>query len=84
MKVFSEQRGSVFVLITPEELAQLPDGTVLQSINHYGIGVKGRKGDEYEIDMDTRFGLLAYGFELPCFNHDKIFPVRGELRNAEF
>ena len=52
-------------LFTPEEFEQLPDGTELTSI------MKGDKkvikGKDY-IDMDTRFGHIAYGVEDP-WNH---------------
>lgn len=43
-------------LLTEEEYKEVPDGTVLLSINDE-CKVKGK---DY-IDMDTRFGVLAYG-----------------------
>ena len=43
-------------LLTPEEFAALPDGTVMTDID----GEKATKGTD-EIDNDTRFGHLAYG-----------------------
>jgi hypothetical protein len=50
-------------LFTPEEIDQLPEGTVLCSI----MGDKKVKGKD-EIDMDTRFGHTAWGVEDP-WNH---------------
>ena len=44
------------LLITPEEFAELPDGTELTSI----LGSKAIKGQDY-IDDDTRAGHLAFG-----------------------
>lgn len=43
-------------LVTPEEFALLPDGFVLHAID----GEQAVKGRDW-IDMDTRFGHLAYG-----------------------
>lgn len=43
-------------LLTPDELEQVPDGTILTCIN----GTKVTKGQDF-IDGDTRYGLLAYG-----------------------
>ncbi len=51
-------------LFTPEEFEQLPDGTELYSIMGEGPVVKGKD----KIDMDTRFGHIAYGVEDP-WNH---------------
>ena len=50
-------------LFTPEELARIPDGTVLTCID----GEESVKGKDY-IDMDTRFGCTAYGVKDP-WNH---------------
>lgn len=50
-------------LFTPEELARIPDGTVLTSINNKNCV----KGKDY-IDDDTRFGHTAYGVKDP-WNH---------------
>lgn len=44
-------------LLTMEEFDSLPDGTVVESINH-AFKTKGR---DY-IDQDTRFGIIAWGF----------------------
>ena len=52
-------------LFTPEEFEQLPDGTELFSINKVDKSVV--KG-EHNIDMDTRFGHIAYGVKDP-WNH---------------
>lgn len=43
-------------LVTPEEFAKLPDGFELTAID----GEKAIKGRD-RIDMDTRFGHLAFG-----------------------
>ncbi len=48
--------GRVIDLITPKELATLPDGTVLVDI----FGVSYVTGKD-PIDTDTRGGMLAYG-----------------------
>ena len=47
-------------LFTPEELARIPDGTILTSINNINY----IKGKDY-IDDDTRFGYTAYGVKDP-------------------
>lgn len=52
-------------LFTPEEFEQLPDGTVLECIMTDDDPVV--KGKDY-IDMDTRFGHIAYGIPDP-WNH---------------
>jgi len=44
-------------LITPEQFQQLPDGTELTNI----FGGKKVKGQE-EVDQNTKFGYLAFGF----------------------
>jgi hypothetical protein len=44
-------------LITPEEFDRLADGTALVCIDGK-IVVKGQD----QVDRDTRFGVLAYGF----------------------
>lgn len=43
-------------LLTPEEFDKLPDGTRLACISEQ-LYIKGQDS----IDMDTRFGVLAYG-----------------------
>ena len=50
-------------LFTPEEYEQLPDGVELTSISG-DTKVKGKD----DIDMDTRFGHIAYGVKDP-WNH---------------
>jgi len=50
-------------LFTPAEFEQLPDGIELTSIN----GDTVVKGTDY-IDMDTRFGYIAFGITDPL-NH---------------
>ncbi len=47
-------------LFTPVEFDKLPDGIELKCIDGT-FKVKGRD----EIDMDTRFGYIAYGVENP-------------------
>jgi hypothetical protein len=47
-------------LFTPEEFEQLPDGIELTSISG-DTKVKGKD----TIDMDTRFGHIAYGVKDP-------------------
>ena len=55
---------STLWLITPEEYSKVPDGTVLHCIDScdYTKGVD-------QIDMDTRGGLIAYGFLQPLIEH---------------
>lgn len=48
--------GEWIDLLTPEEFARLPDGTLLLSIN----GKEAIKGRDY-IDDDLRGGHMAYG-----------------------
>lgn len=43
-------------LLTPKEFKELPDGTVLESIN----GTFAFKGKD-DIDLDDRFGFIAWG-----------------------
>jgi len=50
-------------LFTPDEYNKLPDGIELEDIN----GDKLIKGKDY-IDMDVRFGHIAYGVRDPI-NH---------------
>lgn len=52
-------------LFTPEEYEQLPDGIELKSIM---AGDKPVVKGVDEIDMDTRFGHIAFGVEDP-WNH---------------
>ncbi len=47
-------------LFTPEEFEQVPEGTVLECIN----GKSHTIGKDY-IDMDTRYGYIAYGVRNP-------------------
>ena len=47
-------------LFTPAEFEQLPNGIELFTING-GVAIKGK----HEIDMDTRFGHIAYGVNHP-------------------
>ena len=51
-----EMKGKKISLITPHELALLPSGTVLYSIQGEKVVV-----GESKIDDDTRFGFIAYG-----------------------
>ena len=53
----SEKPKEKIWLITPEQFQQLPDGTEVTSI----FGEKKVKGQD-EVDQDTRFGYLAFGF----------------------
>lgn len=53
-------------LFTPEEYEQLPDGIELYSIMANDPPVFKGKDD---IDMDTRFGHIAYGVKDP-WNHE--------------
>jgi len=53
-------------LFTPEEYCKLPDGIVLTSIN----GTTYIKGIDY-IDMDVRFGHIAFGIESPTTHPEK-------------
>jgi hypothetical protein len=52
----SVHEGEVIELLTPEEFAALPDGTVLICID----GKEKTKGVD-DIDLDTRFGRIAWG-----------------------
>jgi hypothetical protein len=52
------KRGEL-LLITPAKYNTLPDGTVLKSIMDRYV----TKGSD-NVDMDIRFGLLAFGFEI--------------------
>lgn len=61
MRLWSKETN--LYLFTKEEYEQLPDGIELTSINN----TTSVKGKDY-IDMDTRFGYLAYGVTDP-WNH---------------
>ena len=50
-------------LFTPEELARIPEGTVLTCIDMENY----TKGKDH-IDMDTRYGYTAFGVRDP-WNH---------------
>lgn len=58
-----EEGDNSLWLLTPDELAKLPEGTVLESISG-----KLRTYGADRIDGDTRFGHLAYGVRNP-FKH---------------
>lgn len=58
-----DENPNPLYLFTEAEYNQLPDGIELESIG----GSKAVKGKDY-IDMDTRFGYLAYGVRDP-HNH---------------
>ena len=45
-------------LLTPDEIKQLPAGTILESIN-------GSKKEKESCDLDTRFGYTAFGIRNP-------------------
>lgn len=55
MRKWSDE-GDQLWLLTKEEFDEVPDGTVLLSINDETTV----KGKDY-IDDDTRFGVIAYG-----------------------
>lgn len=57
------EKNSNLYLLTPDEVNQLPDGIVLESI----IGTKKIKGAD-SIDLDIRWGYTAYGVVDP-WNH---------------
>lgn len=56
MRKWSDEGDEVLWLLTQEEFDEVPDGTVLLSINDETMV----KGKDY-IDDDTRFGVIAYG-----------------------
>jgi len=62
MHLWSEETN--LHLFTPTEFNKLPDGTKLECINGW-TKVKGVD----DIDMDTRFGHIAYGVRDPQ-NHE--------------
>lgn len=60
---WNEEGENSLFLLTTEEYELLPDGIELESIN----GEFKTKGTHY-IDMDTRFGHIAYGIR-DIYNH---------------
>lgn len=56
MKLWSNEDGQQLWLLTPDEFSNLSDGTELICID----GKKVIKGKNH-IDMDTRFGVIAFG-----------------------
>lgn len=64
MQKWSQEGDNSLWLITPDEFDRIPDGTKLECIN----GQYFEKGKD-EIDLDTRFGHIAYGVRNP-FNHE--------------
>ena len=56
MRLWSDEGEDRLWLLTEEEFKEVPNGTVLISINNEPTV----KGKDY-IDNDTRFGVLAYG-----------------------
>lgn len=63
-------------LFTPEEYEQLPDGIELTDING-GVAVKGK----HNIDMDTRFGYIAYGVNHPMEHAERELFMRFILQD---
>ena len=61
MKPWNEE----LYLFTPEEYEQLPDGIELHCVMEGETAIKGK---DY-IDLDTRFGHIAYGVKDP-WNHE--------------
>jgi hypothetical protein len=59
------QTGEFIILFTPDQFNNLPDGIELTNI----FGSKYIKGTDY-IDLDTRFGFLAYGIPEDEFNSE--------------
>ena len=51
-------------LLTPAEFDRVPDGTLLISIDG-GAAIKGQD----DIDEDTRFGCMAWGFRDSQLGH---------------
>lgn len=64
MELWSKETG--LYLFTKEEYDKLPDGFVLTCID----GTERTKGVDY-IDLDTRFGYLAYGVVNPAEHPDQ-------------
>ena len=54
--------GRTIRLFTPQELASLPDDTVITSINGES---RQKVVDSESADDDTRFGFTAWGFIVP-------------------
>lgn len=53
-------------LLTPAEFERVPDGATLVTISNR-VHVKGQD----PIDLDTRFGFIAYGFRMSQLAHVK-------------
>jgi hypothetical protein len=64
MQLWSKDSG--LYLFTVEEFNQLPDGIALESIS--GATKYYIKGKD-KVDLDTRFGYLAFGVKDP-WNHE--------------
>lgn len=64
MRRWDDKGDDTLWLITPEELTKIPNGAILDCVNgkQYTVGVD-------DIDLDVRFGHLAYGIRNP-FNHE--------------
>lgn len=56
--------SNTLYLFTIEEYEQLPDGIILECID----GSFKKKGED-NINLDTRFGVIAYGIRNP-FEHE--------------
>ncbi len=56
MRIWDDTEIPPLFLLTPAEFANLPDGSILECID----GEKVVKGRDY-IDMDTRYGHIAFG-----------------------
>ena len=63
-------------LFTPDEYEQLPDGIELTTING-SVAVKGK----HNIDMDTRFGYIAYGVNHPMEHEERELFMRFILQD---
>jgi len=66
MSPWDDEGENSLMLFTVAEFEKLPDGVELECID----GEKAIKGTDY-IDMDTRFGHIAYGIRNPLNHKDK-------------
>ena len=66
MQRWNDEGSDSLWLITEEELNRLPDGIILECID----GKSYVKGAD-DIDLDSRFGHLAYGVRRPYEHAEK-------------
>lgn len=69
MNLWSDEviEGKLLLLLTPDEFAQLPEGTVV-----YSIGGQRQRAGVDECDLETRFGHSAWGLHIEIESDERV------------